>query len=95
MSEYTTLLETENFCLYSKDFGNDNENTFDCIKVETGTSGKIYFSTFHVNMNEYKDKTLLEVLHHYHVTRFYGLEITEYPDMKTALKSGGILKWLN
>lgn len=86
MIEFTTLLETENLHLYAKEFGNDHENTFDCIKVETGTSGTTYFSTFHVNMNEYTDKTLLDVLQYYHVTKFYGLEITEYPNMKTALK---------
>lgn len=93
--EFTTLLETENLHLYAKDFGNNHENTFDCIKVETGTSGNTYFSTFHIDMNEYPTMTLLDVLQYHHVTKFHGLEINEYPNMETALKGGGILQWLN
>ena len=89
MTEFTTLLETENLCLYTKDFGNNHENVYDCVKFETVVSGKVYCSKFSVDMNNYNDMTLLDTLQYYHVTKFNDLVITEYPTMEIAKRSEG------
>ncbi|WP_332650137.1 hypothetical protein [Lysinibacillus sp. 54212] len=87
MSIYQQIFDSDRVKLYKKENVNKGENCYDCIKLQVGSDEIVHVSYFYVDMNEFLQSTLLEVLKSYHVTRFYDISIEEYADLESALSS--------